>query len=198
MNRVEIRVAERGTRTRRRALNSPLRQGVAETVRYFVNLTPWGASVSYPVSTPVITILDQDSEDVTHGGQVVTAVITDGGTSYEVNDILTITDSGSSGDATVKVLTVNAGVILTIELVDVGYDYTAGVKNTTGHTADATVTITVADAKIQVRATGSIVSSVEIQFDLANFVSGNRYRVYIKGTINSLVGECWLYIDGEL
>ena len=198
MNRVEIKLLERGVRSRRRALNSPLRQGVDELVQYFVDFTPWGASVSLPVSVPVVTVLNQDDEDVTHGGQVATIAVTDGGTAYEVNDILTITDSGSSGDATIKVLTINGGIILTAELVDVGYDYTAGVKATTGHTTDATFTITVAATKLVVRATVEVVSSVEIQFNLTNFELKNRYRVYIKGTINSLVGECWTYIDGEL
>ena len=198
MNRVEIKLLERGAMSRRRALNSPLKQGEAETVMYFADFTPWGASSSYPVGTPVITVLDQDDEDVTHGNQVATAVIADGGTSYEVGDILTITDPASSGDATVKVLTVNAGVILTIELVDVGYDYSAGTRDTTGHTADATVLITVTPTKMVVKLSTAVVSDVEIQFTLTNFVVGDRFRVFVKGTINSLVGECWTFIDGEL
>jgi hypothetical protein len=118
MNRVEIVLLERGERTRRRALNSPLKQGSAETVKYFVDFTPWGASESFPVSSPVITVLDQDGENVT---------------------------------------------------------------STIYSAADA-----------------AVIASVEIEFTLSAMTAGDKYRVFIRGTINSLVGECWTFIDGEL
>lgn len=118
MNRVEIKLEERGEYTRRRALNSPLKQGSSETVKYFANFDVWGASESLPVSTPVITVLDQDNQDVT-------------------------TTIFSADDATV-------------------------------------------------------VSSTEVEFTLSSMTAGDRYRVFIKGTINSLVGEAWTFIDGEL
>jgi hypothetical protein len=199
MNRVEIKLLERGDFSRRRALNSPLKQGASETVQYYVDFTPWGASDTYPVSLPVLKVLNQDNSDVTHDGLVLTAVVADGGTNYEVGDILTITDTGSSGDATLTVLTVDSGVILTAAITTAGFDYTAGVKATTGHTEDATFTITVSSSDQLVdRNSISVVGDVEVQFTLSNFVAGDRYRVFIKGTINSLVGECWSYIDGEL
>lgn len=118
MNRVEITILTRGKQSRRRGLNSPLKQGVSETVQYFVDFTNWGASSALPVSTPVVTVLDQDDTDVT----------------------------------------------ATIFSAD-----------------DATV-----------------VTSVEVEFTLSALVVNNRYRVFIKGTIDSLVGECWTYLDGEL
>ena len=196
MNRVEIKLLERGAISRRRALNSPLAQGAAEIVQYFADFTPWGASDSYPVSAEILTVLN---EDLTHGGIIATVVIADGGTGYSVDDVLVITDSGSSGDGTAIVTAETGGVIDTVELGEPGFDYTAGVKATVQGNDDATVTITVsADDKIVVRNSISIVSNVEVQFTLNNFVVDDRYRVFIKGTINSLVGECWTYIDGKL
>ena len=117
MNRVEIVLLERGERTRRRALNSPLGQGSAETVKYFVDFQPWGASDSLPVSSPVVTILDQDNVDVT-------GTLCSGG--------------------------------------------------------------------------GAVVSDYEIEFTVTAVSTGDRYRVFVKGTIDSLIGECWTFLDGEL
>ena len=117
MNRVEIRLLERGERTRRRALNSPLGHGSSETVKYFVDFQPWGASDSLPVSSPVIKILDQDDEDVT-------STLCVGG--------------------------------------------------------------------------GTVVSDYEVEFTITSISAGDRYRVFVKGTIDSLVGECWTFLDGEL
>jgi hypothetical protein len=117
MNRVEIKLLERGERTRRRALNSPLGHGSGETVKYFVDFRPWGASTTYPCSSPVITILDENDDDVT-------ATLCAGG--------------------------------------------------------------------------GSVVSSYEVEFTVTSVSAQKRYRCFVKATINSLVGECWTYIDGEL
>lgn len=199
MNRVKIDIMERGDRSRRQAKNSPLKQGVSEIVKYYVDFSVWGAAEATPVSLPAVKILNQDGEDVSHDGLVVTAVVADGGTSYVVGDVLTITDAGSSGDATLTVLTVNAGVILTVAITTAGFDYTAGVKATTGHTEDATFTITVSDdSNLVTRDSIAVVSYVEVEFVLTNFVLSNRYRVFVKGTIDSEIGECWTYIDGEL
>ena len=117
MNRVEIELLERGVRTRRRATNSPLEQGSAETVKYFVDFRPWGASDNLLVSSPVVTILDQDDT-------VVTGTLCDGG--------------------------------------------------------------------------GAVVSNYEIEFTVTAITAGDRYRVFVKGTINSLIGECWTFLDGAL
>lgn len=117
MNRVEIKLLERGERTRRRALNSPLRQGSSETVKYFVDFRPWGASDSLPCSSPGITILDEDDTDVTS----------------------TLCAAG-----------------------------------------------------------GAVVSNYEVEFTITAVSAQKRYRCFVKATINSLIGECWTFIDGEL
>jgi hypothetical protein len=45
---------------------------------------------------------------------------------------------------------------------------------------------------------GSVVSSYEVEFTITSVSAQKRYRCFIKTTINSLVGECWTFIDGEL
>ena len=116
MNRIEIRILTRGQRVRRRALNSPLRQGTAETLDYYVDFQPWGASDALPASVPIVLILDEDDNDVT------------------------------------STLCSNA----------------------------------------------AIVSNYEVQFQLTSVGAGRRYRVFIKATVDSLVGECWTFLDGEI
>lgn len=117
MNRVEIVLLPRGTRTRRRALNSPLKHGSSETVKYFVDFSPWGASDSLPCSTPVIKILDEDDT-------VVTSTLCAGG--------------------------------------------------------------------------GTVVDNYEVEMTVTSVAAQKRYRLFVKSTINSLIGECWTYVDGEL
>ena len=117
MNRVEIKLLTRGERVRRRALNSPLAQGSVETVKYFVDLQPWGASESLPASSPVVLILDNNDVDVT-------ATLCSGG--------------------------------------------------------------------------GAVVSDYEVEFTVTAVTAGDRYRVFVKATINSLIGQCWTFLDGEL
>lgn len=117
MNRVEIVLLERGERTRRLALNSPLKQGSNETVKYFVDFQPWGASASLPCSSPVITVLDEDDNDVT-------ATVCAGG--------------------------------------------------------------------------GSVVTDYEVEFSITSLSAQKAYRVFIRATINSLIGECWTKLFGEL
>lgn len=74
---------------------------------------------------------------------IATVTIESGGTNYEVDDELTV--SGGTGTAaTLKVTSVNSGVIDGISILTVGA-YTAEPKNpvsTTGHTADATFNLT--------------------------------------------------------
>ena len=117
MNRVEIKLLERGERVRRRALNSPLAQGSAETVKYFVDFQPWGASDSLPVSSPAVKILDQDDGDVT----------------------ATLCSAG-----------------------------------------------------------GAVVSDYEVEFTITAVTAGDKYRVFVKGTVDSLIEECWTFVEGEL
>ncbi len=200
VNRVQIQLLEKGQVTRREALNSPLKQGASELTRYFADFDVWGASASFPVSAPVLKVLNQDDEDVTYGGHVVLVVVNDGGTGYEEDDVLTLTEAGSSGDATVTVVAAPGGVILLVSLTTVGYNYTTGSKDTTGEgNNDATITIaTVTDAELIVKASVTVVGDTQIQFDATNFVTGDRYRFYIKGTVDSLIGEAWIYVDGEL
>lgn len=116
MDRVEVKLVPRAKRTSRQATNSPLKQGSSETVTYYVDLATWGASAAEAVTSPVITILDQDDGDVT-------ATLCAGG--------------------------------------------------------------------------GAVVGDTEIQFDLTAVSAGDRYRVYIKGTSNSRIMECWTWVDGE-
>jgi hypothetical protein len=202
MNRVEILLLERGERSRRLALNSPLSQGTGETVKYFANFDVWGASDSYPISSPVIKVLDEKNEDVTYGNHVATAVVNAGGAGYAVDDVLTITDAGSSGDATVTVTEVNAGAVVTVSITTAGYNYTAGTKATVkvagGGDDNCTLDITVTDAELVVKASPTVVNSTEIEFILSNVLQYRRYTVYIKGTINSLIGEAMVVIFGEL
>ncbi len=124
------------------------------------------------------------------------------GTGYSADDILTLTEAGSSGDATVTVLTVGGGgEVLTVALTDVGYNYTTGSKATTlgGSNNDCTITIsTVTDAELVVKASATVANDTQIQFNLTNVIAGDRFRVFIKGTVNSLIEEAWVYIDGEL
>lgn len=117
MNRVEIKLLTRGERVRRRALNSPLGQGSVETIKYFVDFQPWGASDSLPASSPVVLILDNNDVDVT-------ATLCSGG--------------------------------------------------------------------------GTVVSNYEVEFTCTGLTAGDRYRVFVKATVNSLIGQCWTFLDGEL
>lgn len=45
---------------------------------------------------------------------------------------------------------------------------------------------------------GSVVSSIEVQFVITAAVRYQRYRVFVKGTIDSDVQECWAYLDCRL
>lgn len=98
-------------------MNSPLKHGSAETIKYFVDFQPWGASDALPCSSPVVTILDEDDTDVT-------STLCSGG--------------------------------------------------------------------------GSVVSNYEVEFTITSVSAQKRYRCFVKATINSLIGECWTFIDGEL
>lgn len=117
MNKVEIILMERGERTRRRALNSPLSQGSGETVMYSVDYQPWGADDEAAMTAPVVKILDQDDVDVT-------STLCSGG--------------------------------------------------------------------------GSVVYSYKIEFVITSVSAGARYRVFVKGTHESQIMECWTFLDGQL
>lgn len=83
--------------------------------------------------------------------KVLTLSVTAGGTGYTVGDTLTLVDSGSSGTATCTVASISGGggtgpVTGVSAPVVAGYDYTLGVKATTGGTgADCTLEITALD-----------------------------------------------------
>ena len=87
-------------------------------MKYYVDFSGWGASSTYPVSTPVvIVLLNKDGSDVT-------------ATIFSADD--------------------------------------AGVA-----------------------------SNVEVEFTLSAFANYKSYRIFVKGTINSLIGEMYCDIQGE-
>ena len=123
MNRVQLKLLDRGTdgEVKREALNSPLQQGVNETIKYYVDFSGWGASSDVAIEpttpAPVVTVLlDKDDSDVTS-------------------------------------------------------------------------TIFVADD-------AAVVSDVELEFTLSAFSRYKTYRVYVKVTIGSEIGEMFAYIRG--
>lgn len=63
---------------------------------------------------------------------VVTAEVSNGGTGYVVNDVISILESGQDNGATLKVLTVSGGVVTSIQVTGFGDGYTTGVKTTSG------------------------------------------------------------------
>lgn len=80
-------------------------------------------------------------------GVVSTYTVSNGGTGYSVNDVLTL-NIGTS-PATFKVLTVNSGVVTSVAVLYKGYGQTDGVKSTTVVPIVGTgcqITITVANA----------------------------------------------------
>ncbi len=92
--------------------------------------------------------------------QVATVAVNDGGTLYDVSDVLTIV--GGTGTAcTVTVTAVSGGVITGIE-VTTGGSYTVDPAATgatsTGHTGDATFDLTFEDIDTIVRGSGSFVT----------------------------------------
>jgi hypothetical protein len=117
MDRVKVKLRSRQEQTIRKAANSPLKQGSNETVTYYVDFAEWGASVDNIVSSPVVTILDDDDTDVTS----------------------TLCAAG-----------------------------------------------------------GSVVASVEVEFTITEVVVGAYYRVFVRGTSNSRIEECWFHLQGEL
>lgn len=76
MDRVQVKLRSRAEQSARQATNSPLKQGSSETVTYYADFAEWGATTGNPVTSPVITILDNEDTDVTStlcagGGSVV-------------------------------------------------------------------------------------------------------------------------------
>ena len=75
-------------------------------------------------------------------GEVDIVTVTDGGTGYAVDEVLTLDDTGSSGTATVTVTGHTGGVIDSVSITTKGFDYSTGLKGTTGGgNGDATITI---------------------------------------------------------
>lgn len=120
MNRVQLKLLDRGSdgEVQREATNSPLSQGTAETIKYYVDFTGWGASSDNNPGTLVVTVLlDKDDSDVTS-------------------------------------------------------------------------TIFAADD-------AAVVSDVEVEFTLTAFSRYKTYRVYVKATIGSEIGEMFCVIRGK-
>jgi hypothetical protein len=74
--------------------------------------------------------------------------VNDGGSGYEVNDIITLVQAGGSG-CKIKVLSVTGGAIDGTEgtgfaVIQTGTGYSVGAATSTGHTGDATFTISTA------------------------------------------------------
>ena len=105
---------------------------------------------------------------------VNTVSVSAGGTGYEVGDILTLVDAGSSGTAQVEVLTTSSGPpgpVATVSVVEVGYDYSTGVKSTTGGTGSS-CTINITDVNDPWNST------------FLKLKIGNMYNSYGLGTVN--------------
>jgi hypothetical protein len=101
----------------------------------------WEADVATHVS---ITGGAQQAQIQVLTARVDTVATTATGANYQVNDILTLTEIGSSGTATVKVLTIDgSGQPTSLEVATVGYDYTTGIKGTTGGSGDGNCTVNI-------------------------------------------------------
>lgn len=83
-------------------------------------------------------------------GVVSTYTVSTAGTGYVVGDVLTLPTGAGISPATFRVLTVNAGAVLTVGVIYKGYGQTAGAKATTASPAagrsGCQITITVANA----------------------------------------------------
>lgn len=44
---------------------------------------------------------------------------------------------------------------------------------------------------------GSVVTDTEVQFTITGATQYQRYRVFVKGTVDSDIIECWTYLDCE-
>jgi hypothetical protein len=86
-----------------------------------------------------VTIVDNGRKSTVitvYVGKVDGVEVSAGGSGYTLNDILTLQDTGSSKTATVKVDGVDAGEVTSVtqDGQAVGFDYSTGVKATTGGT----------------------------------------------------------------
>jgi hypothetical protein len=80
-------------------------------------------------------------------GKITAVATTATGADYQVNDILTLVETGSSATGQVKVLAIDGGGAPTsYEITDAGYDYTEGAKATTGGSGDGNATVNITDA----------------------------------------------------
>ena len=106
-----------------------------------------GAVISYEVDRLIIPLghtlngLDMKLQYSTTPFPIASVTIGAGGTSYQVNDVLTLVQAGAAG-GTVTVDTVDAGVITAVSLTTAGTNYrVANGLATTGHTGDATINV---------------------------------------------------------
>jgi len=90
-------------------------------------------------------------------GPVTAVTLNAGGTGYEVDDVLTIVQSGSGGNATVTVATVADGVVTAVTLTARGTGYAAatGLSTTGGNGTGCKVNITAISPSISVATTDS-------------------------------------------
>jgi hypothetical protein len=106
-----------------------------------------GAGEYWQPSDAVVTITEikkkQVEIKVTLASITGVSVDTAGDGGYQVNDILTIVDSGSSGTGQVRVTAVGSGGVTNVSIETIGYDYTTGVKDTTGGSGNGNCKISV-------------------------------------------------------
>jgi len=102
-----------------------------------LNDITWGTGFSAADSAYFEAVID-------HIDRMATVTLGVGGTGYTINDILTVVQSGASS-GTVKVISVNAGVItgISLETPGSGYAVANGLAVTGGTGADATINVTV-------------------------------------------------------
>lgn len=139
----------------------------------FAKMWRWTGGIGLLASTSTAT------------GQVATAIVDAGGTSYLPGDVLTITGGGGIG-ATVQVTAVAAGVITGVTLLTPGSGYSATTSASTsgGSGTSATITITVGNYSVTLDR-NPITAGFALLGDLN--INGNDYSY--KGIVgDSFVG----------
>lgn len=113
---------------------------------------------------------------------ISTISITAGGTLYNINDILYI-DGGTGGTAIVT--TVAAGVVTAVTLLEPGYNYSTGTKNTTTSSTTGTGCTINVTAVANTSATISSVAQGLIAKDDNGYIFYNNIvvRIYPSGTV---------------
>ena len=120
-------------------------------------------------------------------GTVASVTIGVAGTGYEANDIVTLAAAGGGEQATVKILTVAAGVPQTIALVTGGTGYAASATYATTGGAGANFTVTVATVTDSGTSKGKIstVANTSFQAELETPVA---HGISVKITGSGAVG----------